>query len=127
MLSLLLLLLRRDRRVDHGDLQRRVTRGDYDRIHANEVGEPLLQADESLGNKVQIVLNRVGSDTDITLKKAEETIGKPVYWQVPNDTRLMQEARNHGQPLLVQSSQAICSPTGTPLLPLVTQMRVMAM
>jgi pilus assembly protein CpaE len=65
-----------------------------------------LQADESLGNKVQIVLNRVGSDTDITLKKAEETIGKPVYWQVPNDTRLMQEARNHGQPLLIHGPKS---------------------
>jgi hypothetical protein len=32
-----------------------------------------------------------------------------------------------GQPLLVQSGQAICSPTGTPLLPLVTQLRVVAM
>jgi pilus assembly protein CpaE len=65
-----------------------------------------LQADQSLGTKVQIVLNRVGSDTDITLKKAEETIGKPVYWQVPNDTRLMQDARNHGQPLLVHAPKS---------------------
>jgi len=31
---------------------------------------------------------------------------------------------SNGQPLLVQSSQAICAPTGTPLLILVTQMRV---
>jgi hypothetical protein len=31
-----------------------------------------------------------------------------------------------GQPLLVQSSQAICAPTGAPLLPLVMQTRVMA-
>jgi hypothetical protein len=31
-----------------------------------------------------------------------------------------------GQPLLVQSSEAICAPTGTPLMPLVTQMRVAA-
>jgi hypothetical protein len=29
-----------------------------------------------------------------------------------------------GQPALVQSSQAICAPTGTPLIILVTQMRV---
>jgi hypothetical protein len=28
---------------------------------------------------VQIVLNRVGSECDISLKKAEETIGKPIY------------------------------------------------
>lgn len=32
----------------------------------------------------------------------------------------------NGQPLLVQSSQAICTPTGTPLLVLVTQTRVSA-
>lgn len=31
-----------------------------------------------------------------------------------------------GQPALVQSSQAICVPTGTPLIILVTQMRVIA-
>jgi hypothetical protein len=31
-----------------------------------------------------------------------------------------------GQPLLVQSSQAICTPAGTPLLTLVTQTRVIA-
>jgi hypothetical protein len=31
-----------------------------------------------------------------------------------------------GQPLLVQSSSAVCVPTGTPLLPLVTQVRVTA-
>jgi hypothetical protein len=33
---------------------------------------------------------------------------------------------SYGQPLLVQSSQAVCTPTGTPLLPIVTQVRVNA-
>jgi hypothetical protein len=33
---------------------------------------------------------------------------------------------SNGQPLLIQSSQAICAPTGAPLLPLVAQMRVAA-
>jgi hypothetical protein len=33
---------------------------------------------------------------------------------------------SYGQPLLVQSSQAICVPTGSPLLPIVTQVRVSA-
>ncbi len=37
-------------------------------------------------------------------------------------TRVM----SNGQPLLVQSSQAICTPTGTPLLIVVTQPRVSA-
>ena len=34
---------------------------------------------------------------------------------------------SNGQPLLVQSSQAICAPTGTPLIIVVTQVRVTAM
>jgi hypothetical protein len=34
---------------------------------------------------------------------------------------------SNGQPLLVQSSQAICAPTGAPLLPLAMQTRVVAM
>jgi pilus assembly protein CpaE len=59
-----------------------------------------LGNDEVLGQKLRIVLNRVGGDCDITLKKAEETIGKPVFWQLPNDTKLMMESRNQGVPLL---------------------------
>ena len=34
---------------------------------------------------------------------------------------------SNGQPLLVQSSQAICAPTGTPLLIVTTQTRASAM
>jgi hypothetical protein len=34
---------------------------------------------------------------------------------------------SNGQPLLVQSSQALCAPTGTPLIIAVTQPRVTAM
>jgi hypothetical protein len=34
---------------------------------------------------------------------------------------------SNGQPLLVQTSQAICAPTGTPLIVLFTQPRVSAM
>jgi len=34
---------------------------------------------------------------------------------------------SNGQPLLVQSSQAICAPTGTPLIIVMTQTRVSAL
>jgi hypothetical protein len=30
----------------------------------------------------------------------------------------------NGQPVVLQDSQSVCAPTGTPLLPAVTQMRV---
>ena len=46
------------------------------------------------------LLNRVGLATDISLKKAEETIGKPIFWQVPNDPKVMNEARDQGVPLV---------------------------
>jgi pilus assembly protein CpaE len=59
-----------------------------------------LGADEQMAGKVQVVLNRVISDADITLKKAEETIGKQVYWQVPDEPKVLTEARNHGVPLV---------------------------
>src|SRR5947209_8320904 len=42
-----------------------------------------LGANENLADKVKVVINRVGSEGDIPLKKAEETIGKPIFWQVP--------------------------------------------
>ncbi len=59
-----------------------------------------LSTDEALSRKVQVILNRVGSEGEITLKKAEETIGKPVYWQVPNDSKSMIDSRNAGVPLI---------------------------
>ena len=61
-----------------------------------------LGAEQDLANKVRVVMNRVGSDyqeTGITLKKAEETIGKPIYWQIPNDSKAMLGSRNAGVPL----------------------------
>ncbi len=56
---------------------------------------------EGMSDKVRIVLNRVGADSqEITLKKAEETIGRPVFWQVPNDSKNMINSRNEGKPLV---------------------------
>jgi len=62
-----------------------------------------LGADDNLSNKVKIVLNRTGADYlegEIGVKKAEETIGRPIFWQVPNDSRAVIGARNEGIPLL---------------------------
>jgi pilus assembly protein CpaE len=60
-----------------------------------------MDKEEGLGEKVKVVMNRVGGDDgDITLDKAQETIGKQIYWQVPNDFKAMLGARNAGVPLL---------------------------
>jgi pilus assembly protein CpaE len=60
-----------------------------------------LGNEDGLGDKVRVIVNRVGSeDGEITLKKAEETIAREIYWQVPNDYKAMLGARNAGVPLL---------------------------
>jgi pilus assembly protein CpaE len=68
-----------------------------------------LGAEEGLSDKVKVVMNRVGSDFlegDISLKKAEETIGKPIFWQLPNDAKAMIGSRNAGVPLIEHSPKS---------------------
>ena len=66
-----------------------------------------MDKEEGLGEKVKIVMNRVGADdSDITLEKAQETIGKPIFWQVPNDYKAMLGARNAGVPLMTHAPKS---------------------
>jgi pilus assembly protein CpaE len=59
-----------------------------------------LGNDPELAPKVQIVVNQVDLESEITLKKAEEIVGKPIFWQLPNDPKAMLESRNNGIPLV---------------------------
>jgi pilus assembly protein CpaE len=57
--------------------------------------------------KVKIVVNRAGYETgQISLRKAQETIGRDIYWQIPNEYRTMVEVRNNGVPLVQQAPKA---------------------
>lgn len=59
-----------------------------------------LDQHEGLDKKVEIIVNRMGlEDTDISLNKALETIGREVFWQLPNDYATMVGSRNNGIPL----------------------------
>ncbi len=70
----------------------------------------LLQAfeeREGLSEKTKVVINRLGlEDTQISLAKAQETIGRDIFAQIPNDYATMVEARNNGVPLIVQSPKS---------------------
>ncbi|MHC4400365.1 MAG: AAA family ATPase [Planctomycetota bacterium] len=62
---------------------------------------------EGMAEKVKIVVNRAGLDnSQITLKKAQDTIGKEVFWRLPNDYRTMIEVRNNGVPLIEHAPKA---------------------
>jgi pilus assembly protein CpaE len=61
----------------------------------------------NLDEKVKIVVNRVGYGTgQISLRKAQETIGREIFWQIPNDYRVMVEVRNNGVPLVQHAPRA---------------------
>jgi pilus assembly protein CpaE len=63
--------------------------------------------DDALRQKVKVVVNRFGQDGgQISMKKAKDTIGRDVYWQIPNDYRVMVEVRNNGVPLLQHAPKA---------------------
>jgi pilus assembly protein CpaE len=66
----------------------------------------MLSNDDALSSKVKVVLNQVGDESDITLEKATETIGKAIYWQIPGEAKAMQEARNEGVPLLTYAPKS---------------------
>jgi pilus assembly protein CpaE len=62
-----------------------------------------LSVEGDLGDRIRVVINRAGSENTedgITIKKAEEVVGKPIYWQVPNDSKPMISSRVAGMPLL---------------------------
>lgn len=62
---------------------------------------------EDLANKIRVVVNRLGlEDSQISLNKALETIGREVYWQIPNDYATIVESRNNGIPLITQAPRA---------------------
>ncbi len=60
----------------------------------------LLHQFDGLADRVKLVVNRSGSiDSEISLKKAEETLTIPISWQIPNATKIFQAARIQGIPV----------------------------
>ncbi|HZL87414.1 MAG TPA: AAA family ATPase [Pirellulaceae bacterium] len=62
---------------------------------------------EGLKDNLKILVNRVGLDAgQISLKKAQETMGREIFWQIPNDYKTMVEVRNNGVPLIEHAPRA---------------------
>lgn len=63
--------------------------------------------ERELTEKIRVVVNRIGlEDSQISLNKALETIGREVFWKIPNDYASMVESRNNGVPLIIQAPRA---------------------
>lgn len=62
---------------------------------------------EGIADKIKVVINRLGlEENQISMNKALETIGRDIYWQIPNDYPTMVESRNNGVPLFLQAPKS---------------------
>ncbi|QDV16408.1 Sporulation initiation inhibitor protein Soj [Gimesia panareensis] len=62
---------------------------------------------DQIADKLKVVMNRLGlEDTQISINKALETIGREIFAQIPNDYATMVESRNNGVPLVMQAPKA---------------------
>lgn len=61
---------------------------------------------ENLNDRLRIVVNRCGLQSPVRLKKAQEIMGREIFWRVPNDHQVMMEACNQGVPLIQLAPRA---------------------
>jgi pilus assembly protein CpaE len=70
----------------------------------------LLRSFRELGRldeKVKIIVNRHdGEEAVIRRKKAEEIIGREIFWELPSEYRLMVDVCNNGVPLTERAPRA---------------------
>lgn len=66
-----------------------------------------FEQNDAVAEKIKVVVNRLGlEDSQISVSKALETIGREIFCQIPNDYASMVESRNNGAPLLTQAPRA---------------------
>ena len=67
----------------------------------------LFDHHDGISEKIKVVVNRLGlEEAQISLNKALETIGREIFWEIPNDYPTMVESRNNGVPLMTQAPKA---------------------
>jgi pilus assembly protein CpaE len=66
-----------------------------------------MEGSEGILSRIKVVLNRLGSkDLNIPIEKAEETIGRKVFWQLPNDWQSMAASRTAGVPVVLHAPKS---------------------
>jgi pilus assembly protein CpaE len=62
---------------------------------------------DEVTDKVRVILNRIGiDDASISVAKAKETIGRDIFYEIPNEYQVMVESRNQGVPLMTHAPKA---------------------
>lgn len=57
-------------------------------------------------DKIRLVVNRYGQPQEIPAKRAEETLGLPIFHYLPDDAKAVNRANNNGVPAVLEAPRA---------------------
>jgi pilus assembly protein CpaE len=66
----------------------------------------LTQEQAIPSDRLQGIANRYGQRNQISVKQAEETLGRPILESIPDDASTLNEAVNQGMPLIRTARRA---------------------
>ena len=74
--------------------------------NTNKLTKSLNNLEVTARDRVKIIINRFLKKSDISIQEAEESIGKNIFWQIPNDYKTTMSAINKGKTLYDISPKA---------------------
>ena len=74
--------------------------------NTNKLMKSLSNVGAAQEERVRLVINRYLKKTDISIKEAEESVQREIFWNIPNDYRTTMSAINRGMPLYEISPKA---------------------
>jgi pilus assembly protein CpaE len=74
--------------------------------NTNKLMKSLSNVGAAQKERVRLVINRYLKKSDISIKEAEESVQREIFWNIPNDYRTTMSAINRGMPLYDISPKA---------------------
>jgi pilus assembly protein CpaE len=74
--------------------------------NTSKVFRSFISSEAASRDKVRIIINRYLKKSDLSLKDAEKSLGKEIFWTIPNDYKTTISAINNGRTLIDFASKA---------------------
>jgi pilus assembly protein CpaE len=74
--------------------------------NASKILKSLVSRKTVPKENIRIIINRCQKNADLPLSDAEKSLGKEVFWKIPNDYKTTMSAINNGRPLIDIASNA---------------------
>ena len=92
-----------------------VTRLEFSSLRNVRKAFEALEGLDILPDKIRLVVNRYGQPQEVPYAKAEEALGRKVFFYIPEDAKAVNRANNHGAPVVTEAPTAKVSKALTQL------------